>query len=691
MTGFYRITGTLAGISTGGALLIILSYLLVKDLRRHPLTMVFWLAVCDFGLSLKYLFISIYPGSEALQYKPEGCLLEAIFSQFFGMASISWTGILSFNILFSIKYPFKQTATLEKWYHLYVWSLSALTTLVLSIDGGKCVKYGPNDGTCWVIPNRYTWLFFGPLILYVAISCGTVVLAVCRTSLFYRASDYKRKLMIRMVVYVGMFVLVWSGSCANGIYKFVCAKGHFSKDNYCDQRRKQMCNSTPLNAWDAFGVSLQGFVNAIIWLTNPGFLKTLKSALLRKFAPWRVASSDKVPLLPDVRAMVDDNDVDWNDLNISLRKNMLSSMLLGINSSLDSVNDSESTDTTFTEKHFKEKRKHHLHSKNLKESLSDLEQSNQDVFASPFIFLDYAPTVFRGIRLMSGVTDFAYKRSLKPSAFMNSLMSTQKFSDGRSGSFFCLSPDKKFIIKTIPNSEMKVLRRILPSYFRHLESYPNSLLTRFYGAHMIDMSYGEPLNVIVMSNVLDPHYKIEEIFDLKGSWIDRGGGSITKGGVGKDKDLKRSLQIPKTKRADLLNLMEKDSQMLCDCKIMDYSLLLGICPKADSYSYDPPDSHINEAYEELIVSENNSIQPSVYAPPLDKIRSLDNKEIYLIGIIDFLQSYNIQKKIERCCKVCIACKDKDGISAQSPLKYRVRFLKKMKEVWQSDDFAINNY
>ncbi len=45
-------------------------------------------------------------------------------------------------------------------------------------------------------------------------------------------------------------------------------------------------------------------------------------------------------------------------------------------------------------------------------------------------------------------------------------LDNQKFSEGKSGSFFCFSPDKNFILKTITAEEAKVLKNLLPFYYR---------------------------------------------------------------------------------------------------------------------------------------------------------------------------------------------------------------------------------
>jgi hypothetical protein len=55
---------------------------------------------------------------------------------------------------------------------------------------------------------------------------------------------------------------------------------------------------------------------------------------------------------------------------------------------------------------------------------------------------------------------------LNPSQFLKDAMKKQKFSDGRSGSFFVFSPDNKIILKTIPKEEYDVMQRILPNYYR---------------------------------------------------------------------------------------------------------------------------------------------------------------------------------------------------------------------------------
>lgn len=57
MFTLYFIASTLSLIGSG---LIILSYIFIKDLRRFPYTIVFFLSLCDFFFSLKFFISAVY-------------------------------------------------------------------------------------------------------------------------------------------------------------------------------------------------------------------------------------------------------------------------------------------------------------------------------------------------------------------------------------------------------------------------------------------------------------------------------------------------------------------------------------------------------------------------------------------------------------------------------------------------------
>ena len=156
-------------------------------------------------------------------------------------------------------------------------------------------------------------------------------------------------------------------------------------------------------------------------------------------------------------------------------------------------------------------------------------------------------------------------------------------SPGKSGSFFYFSRDYKYIIKTIHHAEHKLLRKILHEYFSHVERYPNTLISQFYGLHRVKVPYGRKIHFVVMNNLFPPHRDIHQTFDLKGSTIGREFKEelLEQNPRATLKDLnwlRRNYHFefgPK-KRSLFIEQMKRDVALLQRLKIMDYSLLVGI-------------------------------------------------------------------------------------------------------------------
>jgi len=103
---------------------------------------------------------------------------------------------------------------------------------------------------------------------------------------------------------------------------------------------------------------------------------------------------------------------------------------------------------------------------------------------SQWIFKDYSPLLFDALREIDGVTTNLYLQALNPESFLGNLKQ-QAFSEGKSGSFFCFSPGRDFIMKTIPNTEAEVLSKILPNFYQYLSRNPKSILMRIYGLYSL--------------------------------------------------------------------------------------------------------------------------------------------------------------------------------------------------------------
>ena len=97
------------------------------------------------------------------------------------------------------------------------------------------------------------------------------------------------------------------------------------------------------------------------------------------------------------------------------------------------------------------------------------------------------------------------------------------------------------MIKTQTKAESKFLRRIIAHYYRFVMSNPDTLVTRFFGMHRVNMKPYPAMHFVIMSNVFCTSRKIHLTYDLKGSSVGREATELEKSKencVYKDNDLK---------------------------------------------------------------------------------------------------------------------------------------------------------
>ncbi|KAL2853871.1 hypothetical protein BJY01DRAFT_48868 [Aspergillus pseudoustus] len=355
-----------------------------------------------------------------------------------------------------------------------------------------------------------------------------------------------------------------------------------------------------------------------------------------------------------------------------------------------------------------------------------------------FKFKDYAPWVFRHLRAKFRLDPADYLMSLTSKYILSELGSP-----GKSGSFFYFSRDYKYIIKTIHHAEHKLLRKILPEYYKHVEQNPNTLISQFYGLHRVKMAYGRKIHFVVMNNLFPPHRDIHSTFDLKGSMIGR---EMSEDYI-KDhprstmKDLnwlrrERQLECGPAKREFFIAQLKRDVELLKRLKIMDYSLLVGIHdlekgneeklrdktlqvfqPGADREEEIHPNTLMrtpSKLENERKARELRMLIQKERPVPLEKATAkmpdeiLDERkyhvfysddggfrathengqpgqEIYYLGIIDCLTHYGTVKRIEHFFKGLTS--DRTQISPIPPEGYGDRFLAFIKRITMSKEEA----
>lgn len=194
-----------------------------------------------------------------------------------------------------------------------------------------------------------------------------------------------------------------------------------------------------------------------------------------------------------------------------------------------------------------------------------------------FTFRDYAGYVFRKIRETAQVDHTQYLLSLCGDYCLSELGSP-----GKSGQLFYFTRDMRFIIKTVSREEHVFLRKILSDFYAHLVANPATLLSQFYGLHMVKPKGKDKVYFVIMGNVFDSHVEVHERYDLKGSTVGRlvpDSRRLDPSVVMKDLDfdkLKRKIHLGADRKKVLMEQIRRDSDFLLKHEIMDYSLLLGI-------------------------------------------------------------------------------------------------------------------
>ncbi|KAL4484387.1 hypothetical protein ABPG74_019564 [Tetrahymena malaccensis] len=306
-------------------------------------------------------------------------------------------------------------------------------------------------------------------------------------------------------------------------------------------------------------------------------------------------------------------------------------------------------------------------------------------------FSDYAPQVFRNIRIKYNISSENYLKSIGPEKLFSSIMKgdlttlSELTSTGKSGSFFYYTVDSKFTLKTIHKSEFAFLKKILPNYYQHLEDNPSTLIIRVYGLHKIKYKMNHSMKYIyfiIMSNVFYTRKEIHERFDLKGSLYKRYSDNPDPSVAKKDLNFlnqKIKIQVRPEQYTTFLEVVRKDCHFFEQNEIIDYSMLLGLHNSRREKRTSNSNNRyqlltyfllLNQADTDILLSaQDNFFEQEEESICLMKSR---NHEItYHFGIIDILTCFNTKKKVEFLAKRITLGPD---ISTIPPQQYAARFI-----------------
>ncbi|GFY92278.1 phosphatidylinositol-4-phosphate 5-kinase family protein [Actinidia rufa] len=316
-----------------------------------------------------------------------------------------------------------------------------------------------------------------------------------------------------------------------------------------------------------------------------------------------------------------------------------------------------------------------------------------------FKWKDYCPLVFRTLRILFKVDPADYMLSICGNDALRELSSP-----GKSGSFFYLTNDDKYMIKTMKKAEAKVLIRMLPAYYNHVRVFENTLITKFFGLHCVKLT--------------GPAQKKVRFF-FHGRTTDKPEAEIDATTTLKDLDLNFLFRLQKVWFQDFCRQVERDCDFLEQERIMDYSLLVGLHFRETTTPY-TREAIISEGRTSGVRTPTGNGDPDSEGatPRLSRadcvirwasiklginmparaeqtVRRSDCEfqligeptgEYYDIiiffGIIDILQDYDISKKLEHAYKSFQY--DPTSISAVDPKQYSKRFQDFILKVFTDD-------
>jgi len=249
---------------------------------------------------------------------------------------------------------------------------------------------------------------------------------------------------------------------------------------------------------------------------------------------------------------------------------------------------------------------------------------------------------------------------------------------------FFFSDDGLYLVKSINEAEAHKLMEILPAYRNHLETYPNSLLTKFFGLHRIMISHDCLGGIVcgykswwftVQANICYTSLVMHESYDLKGSTyhrrVSKKDQKFESANMYKDEDFldriqqKGTLRLGTDTRNELLWQHGVDTAFLESLGIMDYSILLHIHDTTKAERGNMGFGSTAQALTPRSVFTVATVARSVAAARLrrnsnkedkdgesfenqesrrhlgEAITSDDGSELYYIGIIDMLETFNL--------------------------------------------------
>eukprot|EP00002_Diphylleia_rotans_P010846 TRINITY_DN2146_c0_g1_i1.p1 TRINITY_DN2146_c0_g1~~TRINITY_DN2146_c0_g1_i1.p1 ORF type:complete len:688 (-),score=91.00 TRINITY_DN2146_c0_g1_i1:682-2745(-) len=406
------------------------------------------------------------------------CTPFAQISQFSILASISYTSLMSLDMLLRMELSFTNHNSYLPWYHAYVILTCIPSVIFVS-------KYNGNDQfyVCWFEIDEgegdkfkekpeaevYRMLFFNiPLVLYYFFSVIVVVLAYHRLRKSKTKSDdsWSRSFRLYSKLKEILNGLIRQ-TAVLGVYYIILAILYLIY-----QKPEDDDSGGPKNfivRLFALWVSIKVYPSAIIWRMKMSKLNADNSITIEELALLSLAETVRLDII--------------NSCGMCIRE----TAEMSAGPAVEECGRAQENDFE-SELHL-----------NFRGDRSGMQ----------IRFKSYAMRVFRHLRESEGIMTEEYINSFAPEKDIR-----ERYSERRGGRFIYLSENSRYVVKTIGKEEKDALLRLLPEYYNYVLDNPQTLLAKYLGLHGM-MMYGRKTYIVVMKNIT-PSTRMRK-YDIKGT------------------------------------------------------------------------------------------------------------------------------------------------------------------------------
>lgn len=461
----FYITG--ASLTLVATTFVMATYAAFPRLRKHPAPLLFWMSACDFAFALSFLVEYFVDASLCAVLSPVTQISVFASEMFFAMHAV--------DLYYAATHPFTMDSLNMRKYHVFVWSASLLTGVLLvagDVFGSIAI------GFCWIREGEWGW-YLGLLVVPIALAyTGSIAVLVWVARRLRRGMpatfQTRRRVLYKLrttVAICSLYMVILVILAVVGVLQ-----------------RQQGELSYATNAATALVIGARGVANALVWVftrdvlkmvrhgghgqaSTPGHDESVNFALRAELmqatsdgicaAVRRAADLYDTPAVRKAPAVEDPHNM-YNRTRAWLTASF--SLPAPMNRGTSALFEMGQKDYDMVEQHA--------------HGVTD--------YRNEVTFHDYAPRIFHSLRRRFGVDDDSYVREMSGSR-------RERFSEGKSGAFLYFSSSGKYIVKTTSSSEAHDLLKLLPDYHRHMLTHRDSQLLRYLGLHAITL-YGRKMH-----------------------------------------------------------------------------------------------------------------------------------------------------------------------------------------------------